>query len=74
MPECCVPRTSCHNTPNSMKYNQVATEQYYVRNFEESAVMIPTLICHCGLTVDLQTVTMVMDETLSSVITSPFSS
>lgn len=57
-----------------MKYNQVATEQYYVRNFEESAVMIATLICHCGLTVDLQTVTMVMDETSSSVITSPFSS
>lgn len=72
MPECSVPRTRCHNTARCLMYILTASERNYVRDFQESVVVIPTLYWHCGLTVDLQTVTMVMDDTSISLAPSPF--
>lgn len=53
-------------------YILTASERNYVRDFQESVVVIPTLYWHCGLMVDLQTVTMVMDDTSISLAPSPF--
>lgn len=72
MPECSVPRTRCHNTARCLMYILTASERNYVRDFQESVVVIPTLYWHCGLMVDLQTVTMVMDDTSISLAPSPF--
>lgn len=53
-------------------YILTASERNYVRDFQESVVVIPTLYWHCGLMADLQTVTMVMDDTSIYFASSPF--
>lgn len=67
-----VPRTRCHNTARCLMYILTVSERNYVRDFQESVVVIPTLYWHCGLMADLQTVTMVMDDTSIYLAPSPF--